>query len=382
MEFQFSSDQLAIRDAVTKFLSEEWDLSERRRALDDGPVKISDTLWQQILDMGWIGIAVSEGKGGSGLELLTSAMLVEEAAQVLFPSRLCSALASAYALDQCESAGMSALLASHMTGQTFVSLAVDEANADYGPENNSTTATLSGEEGLLTGQKILVPDTDVAEHFLVAARLGDKGALIRVATDAPGLTITPMERIDAQCVSELELKDVAFSTEDILGGADGAQAALHRAYEFWTTLISADLLGVTTTALKVTNAYAKERHQFNRPIGSFQAVSHRLADVKMDEEVGRSLLYGACLALQERPDESSPQVSAAKAWLSDAATRATEAALQLHGGIGYTWELDVHLLLRQARSHAVYLGDADYHRKRIGAYLAEQLKSSAAEAQR
>jgi alkylation response protein AidB-like acyl-CoA dehydrogenase len=128
----------------------------------------------------------------------------------------------------------------------------------------------------------------------------------------------------------------------------------------------------------MTNAYAKERHQFNRPIGSFQAVSHRLADVKMDEEVGRSLLYGACLALQERPDESSPQVSAAKAWLSDAATRATEAALQLHGGIGYTWELDVHLLLRQARSNAVYLGDADYHRKRIGAYLAEQLKSSAA----
>ncbi|MBQ73959.1 MAG: hypothetical protein CMQ20_02910 [Gammaproteobacteria bacterium] len=378
MEFQFSSDQLAIRDAVAKFLSEEWDLSERRRALDDGPVKVSDALWQQVVDMGWIGIAVSEDKGGSGLELLTSAMLVEEAAQVLFPSRLCSALASAYALDQCGGDSMPKLLGSHMTGQHFVSLAMDEANGDYGPENNSTRATMSGDEGVISGQKILVPDADVADHFLVASRLGDKGVLIKVAADAPGLTITPMERIDAQCVSELELKDVAFSTEDILGDADEAEAVLQRTYEFWTTLISADLLGVTTTALQMTNAYAKERHQFNRPIGSFQAVSHRLADVKMDEEVGRSLLYGACLALQERPDESSPQVSAAKAWLSDAATRATEAALQLHGGIGYTWELDVHLLLRQARSNAVYLGDADYHRKRIGAYLAEQLKSSAA----
>jgi alkylation response protein AidB-like acyl-CoA dehydrogenase len=140
--------------------------------------------------------------------------------------------------------------------------------------------------------------------------------------------------------------------------------------------VAADLLGVTTTALDVTNDYAKVRQQFGRPIGSFQAVSHRLADTKVEEEVGRSLLYGACLALQEHADSAAPQVSAVKAWMSDTAVKAGEAALQLHGGIGYTWELDVHLYLRQARSNAVYLGDAAYHRARVGRHIAEQQKQA------
>ncbi|MBT4493361.1 MAG: acyl-CoA/acyl-ACP dehydrogenase [Gammaproteobacteria bacterium] len=369
MDFQLSDDQLAIQDAVAKFFQEEWNSDIRRDALDDGPVKISDEIWQQIVEMGWIGIAVSEEHGGSGLELLTAAMLAEEGGQVLFPSKLCTAFTTAFALDQCQSGDTAALLTDHMTGQQFVSLAVDEANGTFGPENNATAATLAGDGGTISGEKILVPDAECADCFLVAVRLNDSGALVKVAADAPGLTITAMQRIDGQSISSLQLADVPFSSDDILGGTDDADQVLLRTYEFWTTLISADLLGVTTKALEMTNEYAKVRQQFNKPIGSFQAVSHRLADVKVAEEVGRSLLYGACLALQENPDQCFPQVSAAKAWLSDAAAEATEAALQLHGGIGYTWELDVHLLLRQARSHAVYLGDAAYHRKRIGNFI-------------
>lgn len=379
MEFQLNTDQLAIKDTVSKFLQEQWDLVERRHALDEGPANINDDVWQQIIDMGWIGISVSEERGGSGLELLTAAMLVEEAARVLLPSRLCTAFASAFALDQCRTEGLLSLLAALTKGQKFVSPAIDEANGNWGPQNNATTARLSGSEGVISGQKILVPDATCADYFLVATRLNGAGALIKVPAKATGLTVTAMERLDGQSVAELQIVEVPFTVEDILGGVDGADQVLSRTYEFWTTLISADLLGVMTQALQMTVAYAKERRQFDKPIGSFQAVSHRLADVKVEEEVGRSLLYGACLALQEHPDDAAPQVSAAKAWLSDAAIRATEAALQLHGGIGYTWELDIHLYLRQARSHAVYLGDATYHRTRIGAYIANQLKSSGSE---
>ena len=382
MDFQLNADQLAIRDTVSKWLQEEWDTSERQRALDAGPASISNELWQQIIDMGWIGISISEEHGGSGLDLLTSAMLAEEAAQVLLPSRLCTALSSAYALDQCQTETMLSLLASHMSGQQFVSLAVDEANGDYGPQNNTTTAHLSDRAGVISGRKILVPDYECADYYLVAVRLSGTGALVKVPADSPGLTITAMQRIDGQSVAELQLTEVPFTVADVLGGLDGSEKVLTRTYEFWTTLISADLLGVMTRALEVTNAYAKERRQFDKPIGSFQAVSHRLADVKVEEEVGRSLLYGACLALQEHPDEAAPQVSAAKAWLSDAAVRATDAALQLHGGIGYTWELDIHLYVRQARSNAVFLGDAAYHRTRIGTHITDQLKSQTSEKQR
>ncbi len=128
------------------------------------------------------------------------------------------------------------------------------------------------------------------------------------------------------------------------------------------------LLGCAESALEMTSEYAKERVQFGQPIGSFQAVSHRLADILVDIEIGRSLLYGACLALMERRDDRRALVAAVKSWLNEAAIGATEAGVQLHGGIGYSWELDVHLYLRRARSNAATFGDSDFHREHIAQY--------------
>jgi alkylation response protein AidB-like acyl-CoA dehydrogenase len=146
-------------------------------------------------------------------------------------------------------------------------------------------------------------------------------------------------------------------------------------YDIWTVLLAASLLGDAEAALAQTNEYAKQRVQFGRPIGSFQAVSHRLADVLVAIEIGRSLCYAACLHLDESRADAHVFVSAAKAWMSETAVDAAEAALQLHGGVGYTWELDVHLHLRRARANAVSLGDAAWHRERIARHLAARYPS-------
>ena len=151
----------------------------------------------------------------------------------------------------------------------------------------------------------------------------------------------------------------------MLGGAGHGAALLREVYDIWTVLVAADLLGSAEAALDLTRQYASERVQFGRPIGTFQAVSHRLADTLVDVEIGRSLLYGACLAIEEGRENAAPLVSAAKASLSDAAVRAAETALQIHGGVGFSWEYDVHLHLRRSRCNAALLGDADHHRDRI-----------------
>jgi alkylation response protein AidB-like acyl-CoA dehydrogenase len=231
-----------------------------------------------------------------------------------------------------------------------------------------------GRELVLSGTKILVPDGSVATLFLVVARVGEGLAFLPVAADAAGLTVTPMQRIDGDDVAELRFAEVRVPVSAVLGGA-AAEALVRSTYDRWTVLLAANLLGDAEAVLHQTNEYARQRVQFGRPIGSFQAVSHRLADVLVAVEIGRSLCYAACLRLDEGHEQAGLFASAAKAWMSEAAVDAAEAALQLHGGIGYTWELDVHLHLRRARANAVSLGDAAWHRERIARQLAARYQS-------
>jgi alkylation response protein AidB-like acyl-CoA dehydrogenase len=179
----------------------------------------------------------------------------------------------------------------------------------------------------------------------------------------------PMRRLDAQAIAEVVLDDVRVPQDALLGGEAHAVATLRQVWDAWVLLSAADLLGVAEACLETTTRYASERVQFGRPIGTFQAVSHRLADSAVDVEIGRSLVYAAGLALDEGRENASALASAAKAWLSDAAVVAGESALQLHGGVGFTWEYDVHLLLRRAHSGAATLGDADFHRDRVASHM-------------
>jgi alkylation response protein AidB-like acyl-CoA dehydrogenase len=310
--------------------------------------------------MGWLGIACSEAAGGGGEGILAAALLAEAAGRTLLPSALVSAITSAIAIDRGgDGLARREWLSAVMTGTCRPALAFEEANGTWGLEHVAMTAH-PAETGFwsLSGHKILVADASTANLILTAARCGDGVALMAVAADAPGLTMTPMRRIDGQDIAELVFEDVRVPASHALGLTSTPGALAREIYDILTVLAAADLLGTAEAVLEITTAYCKERTQFGRPIGAFQAVSHRLADVLVAVEIGRSLLYAACLALDEKRDNAPALVAAAKSCLSEAAVDAAEAAVQLHGGVGYTWELDVHLYLRRARANALSLGDS------------------------
>jgi alkylation response protein AidB-like acyl-CoA dehydrogenase len=371
VDFNLSEEQEALQEMARDFLRERWPPDRTREALDKKLAVIDDEVWQEIVEMGWLGVAASEEAGGIGGDVMTAAVLAHEAGRGVLPGPFQSSLVAAIALERSGDEELCrGLLPDLIAGKTRVTLAIEEPGGRYGPDAVAAEAVAGGAGWRLSGGKILVPDADGAMILLVAARTPDGLGLVRVRSDAEGVKINPMNRMDAQSCAEIIFENVKVEGDALLGGARGEEV-LREVYEIWTALLAADLLGSAEASLELTRQYAIERVQFGKPIGSFQAVSHRLANSLVDMEIGRSLLYGACLALDEKRDNAVALVSAAKAWLSDTAVSAAEGAMQIHGGVGFTWEYDVHLHMRRSRCNAALLGDADYHRDRVATYMDE-----------
>ncbi len=372
MDFKLSEEQQALQEIARDFLRERWPTSRMRDLLDDRPAVIDEDVWKEIVEMGWLGVAVSEQGGGIGGDVMTAAVLVEEAGRGVLPGPLQSSLVAAIAIDRSGDDGvLEQLLSELLEGKTRLTLAILEPTGLYGTDALETSLKEDSGEWMLSGRKILVPDAEGAEMLLVAARTPHGPGLVRVSSDAEGVALSRMERMDGQSCSEIVFDAVRVGPEALLGDTSRAAELLQEVCGIWTVLMAADLLGSAEGALELSRQYAIERVQFGRPIGTFQAVSHRLADTLVDVEIGRSLLYGACLALDEKRPDATALVSAAKAWLSEVAVGAAETALQVHGGVGFTWEYDVHLHLRRSRCNAPLLGDADFHRDRVAAYMEE-----------
>jgi alkylation response protein AidB-like acyl-CoA dehydrogenase len=369
VNFAFSEEQLALRAAARDLLAVRWSAADARAALDAPPARMSADLMDEVATLGWLGIATSEAEGGSGGDLVTAAILAEEVGRALVPGPFLSALAAVLATQRI--APGSEVLAGLVGGTRRATLAVEEPGGAWGLSAVGLELVFADDNWVLDGTKILVPDAAGADLVLVVARTGDGLGLFSVPADAPGVTITPMRRLDAQALDEIVFENVRLAADACLA-ADDASDALTAAYDAWTVLVAADLLGTAEQVCALAVEYAKTRVQFGRPIGAFQAVSHPLANARTAVEIGRGLVYGAALALDEQRPDAGALASAAKAWTSDTAVSVTETALQVHGGIGYTWECDVHLHLRRARANAVTLGDADVHRDRVAGWLEEQ----------
>ena len=366
MDFNLSEEQEALQEMASDFIRERWPADQAREALDKRPAVIAEDVWQEILEMGWLGVAAGEDVGGIGGDVMTAAVLSQEAGRGLLPGPFQSSLAAVLVVERSRNdAVRKELVPQLIDGSLRATVAVEEPGGRYGPD--SVAAEVRADTGgwRLSGSKLLVADADAAALLIVAARTPNGLGWVRVRRDAEGVEVRKMERMDAQSCSEVVFENAPVEGDALLGD----ERALREAYEIWTALLAADLLGSAEASLELTRRYAIERVQFGRPIGTFQAVSHRLADNLVDVEIGRSLLYGACLALDEKRDNAAPLISAAKAWLSDTAVTAAESALQIHGGVGFTWEYDVHLHMRRSRCNAAILGDADHHRDRVAEYM-------------
>lgn len=361
VEFELSSDQEALRDAAVDLLQRELPVERVRElagvAEDARPRSDLDArLWQLMAEQGWLAIEQDEAAGGLGLGAVEAAVLCEEAARHLAPVPLAETILCLGALRGGAGSGMAGTWCGDVSERLALGRGAGCVCWTLSSQGIEVVPTGDGWELSGTGELVLWgPTADVmvvvATEGVYAVDLRRGGALIAQPamdrTRSVGWAV--MERARA-------IK---------IGGHDAATEVVDRA----ATLASAQLLGVAQRVLDMSVEHARERHQFGRAIGSFQAVKHRLADALVDVEAMRSSVYYAAWCLAAGDGNASLAASMAKAWCSEAAMRVVTSGLQVHGGIGFTWEHDLHLFVKRAQLDATVLGTATWHRERMAGFL-------------
>jgi alkylation response protein AidB-like acyl-CoA dehydrogenase len=355
VDFELSDDQQALAAAARSLLDGLASPEQVRAHMASGQ-PYDAKLWRSMAEQGWLGIDVPESQGGLGLGFVELAVLIEQLGRHVAPAPL---VPSALALG--------ALLESSGLGSSWVeSLVVGDAVgcvAWAGPRS-PVVAKGAGDQVVLGGR----PDPVIAAPAADVAVVWTPSAVFAVDLRAAGRP-EPVPALDVtQSVGWLSFDETPAVR---LGGADAAGRLLDRAAVAW----SAELLGGASRVLEMASEYAKVRVQFGKPIGSFQAVKHRCADMVVDVEGMRSSTwYGAWCLAADHPD-ASVAASAAKVWCADAAKRVMASGLQVHGGIGFTWEHDLHLYLKRSQLGQVSFGDASYHRDRLAGLLRRRVEA-------
>jgi alkylation response protein AidB-like acyl-CoA dehydrogenase len=363
MQFGLSETQQTLKNTVRKFLAAECPAAEVRKQMETATA-FDPALWRKMAEQGWTGIIFPEEVGGFGMGMVEMAAALEEMGRALVPGPYFSTVLLAGAV--LDAAGSKAqkekYLGAICRGEAKATLALLEDSASWSPD--AVKMSLSG--GSLTGRKLFVTDAAVADFIVCAVRLNGDLALVVVPAGATGLKITAQPAMDGtRKLYAVEFDSVAVAREDILATGDRARAALDRALDIATVGLAAEMTGGMQRLLDIAVEYAKTRKQFGRAIGEFQAVQHQCADMLLLTESSRSAAYYAAYAIHENIPEARLAVSVAKSYASDAYREVGNRAIQIHGGMGFTWENDVHLYYRRAKASEVALGDAAFHRERI-----------------
>ncbi len=352
MEFGLSESQQMLKDNSRKFFAGECPMAEVRRLMETDTA-YDAALWTKMAEQGYTGIIFPEEYGGVGLGKVELILLMEEAGRALLPGPLFSTVALAGSvIDAVASPEQKKrYLVPICSGEARSTVALLEASASWDPMD----AQIALVNGRLAGEKLFVPDAAVADSILVVAR----GGVFAVDAKAPGIIINPMVGMDLT----RKLYSVRFN--DTPAERLGNAAGLARGLDIATAALVAEMVGGMQRTLDITVEYAKMRKQFGKPIGSFQAVQHQCADMYLETESARSAGYYAAWALEENAPAAAVAVSIAKMYASDACRAVGNRGIQVHGGMGFTWENDVHLYYRRAKASETALGDATFHRERI-----------------
>ncbi len=362
--FGFTEEQNELRSTAARFLEEKSSSADVRRLMETSE-GFDEATWKQIADLGWTGMAIPEEYGGVGFGFVELTVLMEEMGKKLFCAPYFSSviLATNAILNAGTEDQKKELLPGIADGTTRAALAFVEPSGKW--EVDSAEVTANG--GKISGTKSYVVDGATANLLIVSAKSGNGISLYVVDPDAEGVTRTALQTLD---MTRKQAKIEFNNTPAKLLGEEGAgTAALQKTLEQAACLLSAEMVGGAQACLDASTTYAKERYQFGRPIGSFQAIKHKCANMLMEVEMARSAAYYAGWAAAEDPEELSLAASLAKAYCSDAFFHAAAENIQIHGGIGFTWEHDAHLYFRRAKSDEIYLGDATYHRELVAQKL-------------
>ena len=352
MQFGLNESQEFLRDSARKFFAGECSIAEVRRLMETDTA-FDASLWAKLAEQGYTGIIFPEEFGGVELGIVELILLIEEAGRALLPGPFFSTVVMAGSLLDSIATREQKMkyLAPICRGDARATVAFFEAEGSW----DLADVRLSATNSRLKGEKLFVPDAAVADWLIVVAQNG----VFLVDSKAPGIRIKPMLAMD------LTRKVYSVQFDNVPAEKLGETDALPRPRAIATVALAAELVGGMQRTLDITVEYAKTRKQFGKPIGIFQAVQHQCADMYLETESARSAVYYAAWALQHHAPDTAEAVSIAKLYASDASRTVGNRGIQVHGGMGFTWENDLHLYYRRAKASETAFGDATFHRERL-----------------
>jgi alkylation response protein AidB-like acyl-CoA dehydrogenase len=367
-----SAEQEELRASVRRFLADRAPMSRVRELMEDGETDWA--VWEQAgTQLGLQGLAIPESYGGAGFSFAEQAVVLEEFGAALYggPYLASTVLAATALLASPDEGARRGLLPDIASGQTVATLAFTEDGGSWDPVAIRLSATKDG-PGVngawrLDGHKSFVLDGATAGLILVAAATDAGLSLFAVEGDADGLSRVALPALDQ--TRQLARLEFAGVTGAMIGSPGDGAAVLDRALDVAAVALAAEQLGGAQRALDMAVEYAKTRHQFDRPIGSFQAIKHRCADLLLEVESLRSAVGYAAAAVAEDSPEIPALASLVKAYASETYFHVAAENIQIHGGIGFTWEHDAHLYFKRAKASELFLGDGAYHRERLAARI-------------
>jgi alkylation response protein AidB-like acyl-CoA dehydrogenase len=367
MQFGLSESQQILKHTANKFFAGECPMATVRRLMETSTA-YDPELWAKLAGQGFTGIIFPEDCGGMGLGKVELILLMEEAGYALLPGPFFSTVALAGAvIDAVATPELKKKYLSRISsGDARSTVAViEDSTASWDPADLRMAAT----GGKLTGTKLFVTDAAVAEFIVIAAKNG----VYAVDAKAPGLRVVPMKAMDL--TRKIYSVEFLNTPAERLGDSD----KLREVFATATAALAAELVGGMQRTLETTVAYAKTRKQFGKPIGIYQAVQHMCADMYLETESSRSAAYYAAWTLEENAPDAAAAVAIAKMYASDASRTVGNRGIQVHGGMGFTWENDLHLYYRRAKASETMLGDASFHRERIARLVIDNPAGKASE---
>jgi alkylation response protein AidB-like acyl-CoA dehydrogenase len=370
VDFGFNEEQEMLRQSARALLEKECSSAVVRRLMADER-GFDAALWKQMAELGWLGLVIPEAYGGGGLSYVDLVLVMEEMGRVVLPSPFIWTVMFAEAITRAGTDNQkSALLPKISSGDLIATVAYLEPSAVWSAEGVAMTARRDGAGYVLDGIKLFVNDGHIANRILVAARTGDTGnrgiTLFALEADRPGIAVTRLTTMDqTRKLAEIRFTAVKVDASDVVGEVGDGWKVMSEVIDRGKVMLAGEMMGGAQKVLELTVDYAKVRVQFGRPIGSFQAVQHKCADMMIDVEGAKSAAYYASWAVSNQVAEAPLAAALAKAAASDAFRRVSAAGIQLHGGIGFTWDHDMHLYFKRAKSSEFTFGDANWNRELV-----------------
>jgi len=370
--FGLNEEQLMLQRTVRRYVDKECTTEFVREMMEDTD-GYSPKMWQDLVGMGLLGVNIPEADAGSGMGLVELMVVMEQMGRAIFPGALLETMMVAQAISEGGNEDQKkSYLPKIANGELIGTLAIDEPEGFWEAEAVQATAKREGDRYRLSGTKLFVPYGHVADLMVCAVRTSEGSrpeegvTLLLVEPKNDGAKVETLPTMDESYkLCEVSLDGVSVPASQVLGEEGAGWHLWDKIREKATVLASAEMVGGAERVMEIIVAYSKERQQFDKLIGSFQAIKHRCVDMLVDVVNSRGCVYYAAWAVENHAKDAEIAVSSAKAYASDAYVNAAQKALQSFGGIGFTWEHDVHLFMKRARRLEMTFGDATFHRERM-----------------